>query len=390
MTVDRKYAQWVQALRCSHNGQCDVDALLSTQYGKQMSALSMLRFRFEEAPAGADCLNYYHALGIRKELFSDGDFFSRWAMFSPQELCPDKKYPLIFWNHGGGNPIETDEFSIHLTQMVANEQFMVCMMQTTNADNIAQMIPLISERYPVDAERIFVIGYSQGGQAAHAAGVLFPELFAGISACGCDAFPLWDNLDRRFTLAELDHLRDIFVPVMQIAGQFEFLNLLPHNRWEGIKLWPTPVSVNAYHPPEFNLTKDPTNPPGKRADKPSPPSHTNPDCWKLQKLNLRLISQGCKPVDTAKCLAFQKASTDELHRVLGFYGDQEEIRDYGGVKHYICDTYNADRLPAYRYIGVSNAPHWPPLMMAELSWEYLRQFRRDSGTGRIVADPYQK
>lgn len=388
MTPEEKFAQLVQALRCSHNGDCDINALLNTEYGMQAKELAMLRFRFEEDPAGEDCLSFYRRLGIRKELHDEGAFYDRWAMFIPHELKSGCKYPLIFWNHGGGNPIETDEFSIHLTQMVQKEQILVCMLQNTNAQNVDRMIEELSAAYPVDLERIYVMGYSQGGQAAHAALIRLPEKLAAVSAGGCDAFPLWDNLDVRYTLEEIDHLRDTFVPVMQIAGRYEFLNLLPHNQWKNIKLWENGVSVNPYHNPRHDLAADPTNPPGKRADKPKPPKNTDPDWWKVQKLNLRLITQGCKPVDTAQCIAYQNDTGNEVRHVLGFCGNREEVREYGGVKHYLSDTCRADGMLAYRYIGVDNSPHWPPVMMAELSWEFFRQFRRDTATGKIVVDPY--
>ena len=390
MTPEEKYAQLVQALRCSHNGDCDIDSLLATEYGEKTKELAMLRFRFEEDPAGADCLNFYRDLGIRKELFAGEDFYSRWAMFTPMVMQDGKKYPLIFWHHGGGNPIETDEFSIPITQMVEREQILVCMLQTTNWDNVDWMIDILAEKYPVDLERVYVMGYSQGGQAAHAALLRIPERLAGVSASGCDAFPLWDNLDVRYTVEEIDHLRDTFVPVIQVVGRYEFLNLLPHNQWRNIKLWEHGVSVNPYRHPDHDLAIDPTNPPGKRADKPKPPAHTDPDWWKVQKLNLRLISQGCEPVDTETCIAYQQTPEDELHHVLGFYGDREEVREYYGIQHFICDKKRKDGMLAYRCVGVDNSPHWPLLTMAELSWGFFRNYRRDLDSGRIVEDVYKK
>lgn len=390
MTPEEKYQQLVGALRCSHNGECDIDALLATEYGQKAKELAMLRFRFEEDPMGAECLEFYRTLGVRKELFTDGNFYSRWAMFTPLHLTRGHKYPLIFWHHGGGNPIETDEFSTYLTQIVEKEQIMVCMLQNTNWDNVERMIPILSEKYAIDPERIYIMGYSQGGQAAHAALLRIPEKLAGVAACGCDAFPLWDNLNVRYTIEELDHLRDTFVPVIQVVGRYEFLNLLPHNQWRDIKLWENGISVNPYRPPNHDLAADPTNPPGKRADKPKPPAHTDPDWWKVQKLNLRLISQGCEPVDPKTCIGFRQTPEDELHYVLGFYGDAEEIREYYGIRHYICDKRNAQGMTAYRYVGVDNSPHWPPLLLAELSWEFLRNYRRDHITGRVVIDPYIK
>ena len=388
MTPEEKWNQLVRAFETSHNGNCDIPKLLTTEYGQKMKEAAMLRFAFEEAPCGPDCIEYYRALGIRKDLFDNGNFYERYSVFSPQRAESGRKYPLVFWNHGGGNPIETDEFSIHIAQMAQLEQIIVCMLQTTNANCIDMAIDRLSELYPIDLERIYVMGYSQGGQAAHAALVRIPERLAGVCAAGCDAFPLWDNLDIRFTVEELDHLRDVFVPVLQAAGQFEFLNLLPHNHWENIYLWKNGVGVNPWINPRFDLANDPTNPPGKRADKPKPPTHTDPDRWKLWKLNLRLWTQGCVAVNPNCCLSYADEAPDSLHHILGFYGDREETRELLGVKHFISDTYRPDGMLGYRYIGVENSPHWPPLLLGELAWEFFRNFRRDSVTGRIVQDTY--
>lgn len=75
--------------------------------------------------------------------------------------------------------------------------------------------------------------------------------------------------------------------------------------------------------------------------------------------------------------------------MLGFCGDHEEIRSYHGIRHFIADKRNAGGVTAYRYVAVDKNPHWPLLMMAELSWEFFKNYRRDTGTGRIVVDPYQ-
>ena len=389
-TAEQKMEQWMRAMRFSHNGECDIDGLLAGEYGEEMKKLSLLRFRFEEDPAGEECLSYYRELGVRKEMFETDRFYARWALFTPLDMRGDRKYPVVFWNHGGGNPIETDEFSTHLTQMAGTEGFIACMLQNTNWENLGRVLDIILEKYPADPERIYIMGYSQGGQAAHSALLRIPGRLAAVSACGCDAFPLWDNMDVRFTLEEVDRLRDIFVPVIQIAGRYEFLNLLPHNLWRDRKLWEgPPMPLNLYRHPDHDLAADPTNPAGKRADPPMPPPNTDGDWWKVAKLNLRLASLGCEPVDPARCISYQNTPEDELHHVLGFYGDREEIRTYHGIRHFIADKRNAGGMTAYRYVAVDKNPHWPLLMMAELSWEFFKNYRRDTGTGRIAADPYQ-
>lgn len=389
-----KFEGWRKGLMGSHDGRCDIDALLATEYGEMMAELAHLRFSFEEDTMGEACLEYYRGLGVKKELFSDGDFYSRWFLFTPLEMYEDagqgKKYPLIFWNHGGANAIETDEFSTHFTQMVGKEKFMVCMPQNTCWDSVEKILDIIEASYPVDTERVYVTGYSQGGQAAHSALIRMPRRLAGAAPCGAEAFQLWDHLDKRYTLEEIERLRAVFVPVVQISGVYEFLSYLPHNHYAPIVMnKPLPGAMHTtYHIQGHDLAIDPTNPPGKRADKPYPPEGGDADKWKLDRLQLRLYTQGCKALDEDRCLDYHNHPEDRFHYVMGFYGDREETRSIGGVDHYIADVDNAEGICAYRYIGVDNFPHWPPLMMAEHCWEFLRNYRRDSKTGKVVCDPY--
>ncbi len=383
-----KFAVWLHGLRHSHNGDCDIDRMLSTPYGEALARLGALRFRFEEDTMGDDCLRFYREKGVRKQLFDAEDFYTRWFLFSPLDIRAGEKLPLIFWHHGGGNQIETDEFSTHLSQMVGKERFYLVMLQDTRWENAERVLDLLLEKEQVDPERVYVVGYSQGGQATHSALLRMPRRLAAVCPCGAEVFQYWDHLDKRYTLQELEELTDAFVPVMQIVGQYEFLNFLPMNLWRPIKLWSGGGPMNLYRVPGNDPERDPTNPVGKRADKPSPPAFTEPNRFKLGRLNTRLDSLGCQRVDADRCLSYLDHPEDELHHALGFYGDKEEIRTLLGVKHYEIDCYNREGINAFRYIGVENFPHWPPVLLGELAWEFLRSFRRDSASGRIVVDPY--
>ena len=68
---------------------------------------------------------------------------------------------------------------------------------------------------------------------------------------------------------------------------------------------------------------------------------------------------------------------------------KEETRLYFGLEHYIIDIFNKGGFNALRHVTIDNMPHNPALVLGEMSWEFLSQFRRDSKTGRIVADEYR-
>ena len=122
---------------------------------------------------------------------------------------------------------------------------------------------------------------------------------------------------------------------------------------------------------------------------PSPPEGEDRHIWSLNRLNRRLDLLRCEPRDVEKCLSYLDNADSELHRVLGFYADVEEVKVLYGLKHYIADIYNRDGLDAFRYVVIENYPHFVPPAGGELIWAFFRQFRRDAATGRIVQDEYR-
>jgi len=109
----------------------------------------------------------------------------------------------------------------------------------------------------------------------------------------------------------------------------------------------------------------------------------------IDRLNTRLASLGCVPRDMATCISYLNNSEENLHKVIGFYGDKEQTMIFYGYKHWRIDINNIDGLDAFRYVVVENSGHHWPVMAAKLGWNFMKQFRRDSLTGEIIADNYQ-
>lgn len=122
---------------------------------------------------------------------------------------------------------------------------------------------------------------------------------------------------------------------------------------------------------------------------PEPPEGADKHQWMMERLNKRMDTLNCEHRNPDICIGYLQDEKDELHHVVGFYGDKEEIQLHYGYKHYIVDIWNRDRIHAFRYVVVENSPHAWPVMAAEMTWEYFRQFRRDVVSGKIVMDRYQ-
>lgn len=385
-----KFEHFNMFMNCTHNGKQDVNALMESDYGKELTRMLDIRFRFEEKdPMGEEYMAYYEKLGIRKQMFERDDFFTRWALFSPIEIPEGKKLPMIIWNHGGKESIEDEEFITHIIPMAATEKYMVMMAQNTNWDNLSRIIDIVEEIAPLDTERVYVGGFSQGSKIAGTAILRMPEKLAGGVLNGGPIFDERDNLNVPFTITEAEHLTQVVVPFMQIQNQCDVSNCVPLNDYHKRKETPH-IDNHLYVNPYYDRAKDPTYlSDGITYERINPPANGDLHKWLMNMLNLRMITLGCEPRDAAKCLGYINTPEDEFHHTVGFYGDSERIEEYLQVKHYMLDIYNKDGIDTFRYVIVANTNHWPPVTTGELIWDFLRQFRRDSATGKIVEDRYQ-
>ncbi len=377
-----KFEAWKKHLDGAHDGTFDIEKFCASEYGGIMAGLADCRFRFEDDPMGEACLNYYRVHGVKKEMFETENFYTRWALFTPvemeEEAAKGRRYPLVIQNHGGGNSIEVDEFGTNFTHMVATEKIIVMMAQNTNWQNIGRIMDILEEKYPIDTERVYITGYSQGGETTESAAMRMPKRFAAIAPCGCFVFRTFDNLNVRYTIEEAEIFHETKIPMMMVIEGNGISRYAPVNDWYGRPDWSSKA-----HDPE-----DPTNPNGYKAERNNPRPGINTHRWMLGRLNMLMMMQGLEQRDANRCISYLLTDDDELHHRVGFYGDEEEIRVLNGCKHYLVNMYNRDKINMLRYVVVDNSPHWPTGLMAELTWDFFKQFKRDKETGRLVVEEY--
>lgn len=386
----KQFEQVLEHLKTAHNGSTDIRRLCSGEYGAQMARLLQLRFRYEKEPMGAETLKYYQSIGLRKEMHEADDYYTRWIILTPLELYQEgntKKYPLVFMNHGGGNAIETDEFTTGLHETAAREKFMLCLLQNTNWQNTQRVLDLIARNYPLDEERVYLTGYSQGGYQVTSTIFRIPERFAAAAPCGNDIYRDYDNFNIPYTSAETSRLKKVFLPIMQVNGVCEASSFVPVNDWKPRKDWGINVPFETCIQPGRDDSRDPTRiQNGRRpfSDMPVPPAGADKHEWMISRLNKRMDTLGCAPRDPKACISYLNFPEDELHHILGFYGDEEHIETHYGVKYYTLNIFNHAGINAFRYVAVENAPHQPPVLMGRLVWDFFKQFYRDKTTGQVV------
>ncbi len=383
------------------NGEADIDALIAGNYGEVLTERLLDMFRFENDPRGKDYLSYLEGLGLRCEVHDEEpDIYARWFVYTPLEAFTEagasRKYPCIFCN----TPVNAAAYEIGLQYIVGKEKFMFVCCQNTNWDNVSRMVDVVADAYPVDRERVYITGFSYGGYQATATYMRVPWKFAACAPCGNDIFREWDNWRVPYTDEEIDTLRHVGLPFIQLVGRYEASNFAPLNDWKPRSHTDGPrLGKPGPRDPRLDPRKDPTICPQRKlpdgtiigtpiSAMPHPPEGTDPGVWELELLNKRLYTLGCSPRNIGKCLSYASTPEDEFHYVMGFYADEEKIEYYCGHKHYVANIYNEEGLNTFRYIVWDNGVHTFPVSMGELIWSYFKQFRRDSATGKIVSDEY--
>jgi pimeloyl-ACP methyl ester carboxylesterase len=389
-----KYEKVLANLNVSHNGNSNINDLISSAYGAEMIRLLELRFSYEQDPMGESVINYYRSIGLQKEMHEADNYYTRWVIITPirDESSSIAKYPLVIMNHGGGNSIETDEFSTGLHEIAGKEKFMILYLQNTNWQNLERGLNIIEEEYPLDTERVYLAGYSQGGYQATSTIFRMPERITAAAPCGNDIFRDYDNFNIPYTSIEYDNLKKMLIPIIQVNGCCEASSFVPVNDWKPRKDWGYNVSGETFIDPRRDDSMDPTRIIGGRrpfSDMPTPPEGVDKHIWMISRLNKRMDTLNCKPRDPMACISYLSlprsgTSIDEIHKTLGFYGDEEHISNFFGYKYYFSNIYNSSGLNAFRYIAVENAPHTPPVLMGKLIWDFFKQFRRDKVTKEIV------
>lgn len=389
-----KFEAYYDNLNVTHNGDADIPAFIQSEFGKATARMLLTRFTYEEDPMGEAAIEYMAGFGLKKEMFEADDYYTRYEVLTPFSMYEEgntHQYPLVIANHGGSMPIEYEEYSFGLHEIAAKEGFMILMLQNTNWENVDRVLEILKKKYPVDPERVYMVGYSQGGYQVTSTFFRIPEKLAAVAPCGNDIFRTYDNFNVPYTLDEYLKVKRLLVPVMQIVGAHEASSFVPVNSWRPRKDWGHDQGPDIFTPPGRDDERDPTRIHGGRrrfSDNMVPPEGADISKWMISRLNLRMDSLNCEPRDEATCISYLNHPEDEFHHLFGFYGDEEKILTLYDYKHYIMNIWNRDGINAFRYCIIENSPHMIPITTGVLVWDFFKQFKRDQTTGKLIVEDY--
>lgn len=350
----RNNKEFANLLTAMGNMYANAAEIASSEDGRlieqRMSVMSM-------AEDSDECRRYWETYekGLKKEVHGQG--LDKWASYISlaAERQPERKFPLIFCLHGAHNPIQLTE-SYGVMQVAAREECIVLAPENENMDNILALLEYAKETYPVDARRVYCIGYSFGGFMSSRLAMEHPDLFAGVGMGGMlfvgnvreHELDGQKYLAYYLTKEMMQRVEQLKMPALLFMGENEMLNLLP--------LWREPVQ----------MIKDGVIP-LDRLDKQA--AFNN---WRR--------AGGCGPDKFFS--EGEPAETVQAH--IGADFERTEIRMYHGRKYFIGDSVNKDNECLFRTVACEKMVHCPTIVFAELVWEQISRYARDCKTGRLI------
>ncbi len=341
--------------------ECDPLALARSKEGMLMQEYMAVMGLGEDTEASRTYWASY-GKGLRKELHGDpNNVHSRWASYIPLAAEQDdtRRFPLIFCLHGAHNPIHLTE-SYGIVQLAAREECIVIAPENENLDNILSLLDFAKENYPVDESRVYSIGYSFGGFMTARNTLARPDVFAAAGMGGMlfAGNVIAHELDGQFypeyklTEEMLKKAEELELPAALFMGEHEMLHLEP--------LWREPTAD----------IRDGIIPLAAE-DK-----HKAFNNW-------RRVA-GCKPCDFEHPVDFYQNHSDPAVKSIGAEFERTEVRTYNERRYFIGDSVKPDGECLFRTISCEGMVHWPTTVFADLVWEHISRFVRDTETGKLL------
>lgn len=272
-----------------------------------------------------------------------------WFIHMPQTVRHgNHKVPLVMFLHGGSdNPAEAAQMS-RFHEIGEKEGFITVYPWGTNraswnsdcnpddADDDAYLLALVRhmiDKYPVDASRIYVSGFSNGAAQAQVFAMLHPELTAGL----CHIDSNWPGKRDGTTALSLEDVRP-FAMAMERKKQFDYR--MPVWYTYGTREPSYPVYRGCSQQHQYDFWKRYNNIPIKE----TPPKEQPDPC-------------GC-----------------------GIEGDKrEQLHPLKGYPHLWYDVqrfYTLEGQNLYNYVVVHDKGHDIAPADAWLGWNFVKNFRR--------------
>ena len=332
-----------------NRGLFDTERLIHSEGGRKMAeAMELERdFRTVYDPGYAE---YWDRMGLRLDINeTDG---RRWLVYAPkQQLESGEKLPLVLamqevYRGNEHLAVTAASYFYEYTLLAAQGECILLFFALEDPDSndlLEKITWQAVSRYPVDVQRIYVTGHSHDGWFARHFAYRHPRMIAALATMGNHVgLPEAGRVGNPImgvSGAEIGYMKQIDMPTININGGSE-----------GFSRYPTSESERRQ--------------------------------WAMD-WQRRLEASRCPVCPVEEILA--APSSDNLAiRTLGVPGDRGLDCWFDGITHCAVDIKNVDGKYHLRVVSSENMPHTVTPSMIDLSWSFLRQFARDTETGKII------
>lgn len=349
-TFDRPWLGGQRTLReMLREGGVDVNRFVNSGQGEALIQSYELQSKYKD---GIDphVIKYWDDLGIKKE-DHNADPRTRWFSYVPKEALEKnntKQFPLIF------NMPHADAFECEgrgYVELAAKERLIVVIPTATDLEDILTLYTKVAKMYPVDTSRFFMSGFSFTGFRTEEFAFRHPEVLAGI-AFDCHLWPFMWQMPEKWIV---EHSVMLKMPTIMYVGNADFGIPLP--LYKGMSNANTRHGDDHVHTPKDNIDR----------------------------ANLRFRINGCREITYDESFAMA-SSKNKVEREIGAPVSRSKIANIDNTEYYFGDFLSSDGAYRTRIIVMDNIPHYPFGSMAEVTWEFLKHFRRNVETGESVTD----
>ncbi len=344
----------------------DKDAFDCTDIGRSRRELNGLYEVYKECPMHPNVIRYWAERSLKKEVFdNDGkygfDALHEYSVFTPLDLNPEKKYALIYFCHGGGQPIEWAE-TYGFNTLAAIEKYIVVYAQNggRSNDEVDTEFPRVmgeirKKGYPVDWERVYVAGFSSGSEASAVAACTCPNLAAAIAVMpGGQPFKDLEFYTGSEYYASTKGCR---IPGIFIGGTVDPGNFPA--RWM-TEYFGNELGAGTVENAVQNL-----------------------DVWMKEIAQV----QNYEPLTREGITELLLHAEDPVECEFGLKFDRKGTFRAQGTDWLGGEFIGKDGAPVMRILRAKGVPHIIWESQANLVWDFLKHYRRDPQTGESIYDP---
>lgn len=324
----------------------DIDSLVNSKQGEEMIT-GLKNFILYEDEMDPDVVAYWEEKGLKKELHDADTPESKWSTFTPlsayEEGNEERKYPVIFVLHGNDNPIFIAETYGYTDVAAEQECIVVCPWADNNNTIDTEFFRILEElkkNYPIDESRIYLTGFSAGGTAAQELVKEHADLFAALVTGGSSIGALEEE--------QIEVIKESGIPVVTYSGLCDYnCPMLLYRDGRGGKEKNTSVTKCA----GFSSWAEALG------------------------IDASLTSE--------EAMDIHENSEDEVKAMFGIDFDETEKITHNDTDYYIGRFYDENGVNRLTYLGVENCPHWSAGYTAQIIWDSISQYSRDTQTGEM-------